>query len=432
MERELYQKLLQWKNSPYRKPLVIKGARQVGKSYLVSQFGAAEYEKCLIFNCDKDERIAGVFAHGFRVEQIIRDLEILAGQTIEPDHTLIFIDEVGEVPKALAALKYFCEDAPQYHVIVAGSLLGLAIRTGVSFPVGKVDELNLYPLTFPEFLLARQGKAACEKLLNAPLEELASLKQLFERSLREYYFTGGMPEIVDGFIRHRDTQELRDIQKRILADYAFDISKHASPEILGRIHQVWNSIPQQLARANRKFVFGDIQKGARAKDFEQAISWLIDAGMIYKIPRVRKAGIPLKYYEDFSAYKLFLLDHGLMGAMANAPISEIMIKENVFEEYRGTFTEQYVLEQLVCLKQTSVYFYNSETSKLELDFLIQNDAHLVPVEVKAEENLRSKSLHQFSLDYPESRPVRLSMSDYRKQDWMINLPLYAACRIDAV
>lgn len=429
MEREIYQKLLNWKNSPYRKPLIIKGARQVGKTYIITQFGRTEYEQFFIFNCDKDERIADVFNHGFRVEQIISDLEILAGGQIDPDRALIFIDEIGSVPGALAALKYFCEDAPQYHIIVAGSLLGLAIHSGVSFPVGKVDELELYPLSFPEFLLARQGRACYEKLLFAPLRELASLKEVFERSLREYYFTGGMPEIVNGFIGGRDTSELRDAQKRILADYAMDISKHASPAILGRIHQVWYSIPGQLAKANKKFVFGDIQKGARAKDFEIAITWLMDAGMIHKVSRVRKAGIPLKYYEDFSAFKLFLVDHGLMGAMVDAPVSEILLKKNVFEEYRGTFTEQYVLEQLVCLKHKDVFFFNSGTSKLELDFLIQNETCLVPIEVKAEENLRAKSLRQFHLDYPESKPVRLSMSDHIVQDWMVNLPLYAACRI---
>ena len=429
MRRNLYQKLLAWKDDPYRKPLVLKGARQVGKSFLINEFGRNEFEHCVILNCDKDERIAGIFEHGFRTERILSDIEILIGQKIVAGKTLLFIDEVGEVPRALAALKYFCEDAPQYHIIVAGSLLGLAIHSGVSFPVGKVDEMTLYPMSFSEFVLARIGEAAYRKLLSEPLESLDSLKSLYTDELRKYYFTGGMPEIVQADLDGRDVTDIRNMQKRILADYALDISKHARPEILGRIHQVWNSIPQQLAKSNKKFVYGDIQKGARAKDYEEAIGWLIDAGIVYKIPRVRKAGIPLKYYEDFSAFKLFVLDHGLMGAMADAPAAEILLKENVFEEYKGTFTEQYVLEQMICEMDSGIFYFDSETTKLELDFLIQNEDVLVPIEVKAEENLRSKSLRQFYNNYPQSQPVRMSMSDYRKQDWMVNIPLYAACRV---
>ncbi len=429
MKRKLYDKLKAWKESPYRKPLIIKGARQVGKTYLAEEFGKKEYEDMIVLNCDKDKRIAGIFRSGFQTQKIISDIEILTGKKIIPGKTLLFIDEAGDVPETISSLKYFCEDAPEYHIILAGSLLGLAIHKGSSFPVGKVDELDLYPLSFEEFLLESRGESAVDKLRNGSLEDLSSLKSVFEEELRKYYFTGGMPEVVHGFLNGRDYKELRDIQKRILADYSLDISKHADSSILGRIHQVWNSIPQQLARSNRKFIYGDIQKGARAKDFELAIEWLIDAGMVYKIPRVRKAGIPLKFYEDFSAFKLFMLDHGLMGAMADAPIDEILLRNNVFEEYRGTFTEQYVLEQLKAELNKEIFYFDSENSKLELDFLLQNENVLVPVEVKAEENLRSKSLRQFYENVPSSRPVRLSMSDYRKQDWMTNLPLYAVGRI---
>ena len=429
MERTLYSRLLKWKDSIYRKPLVLMGARQVGKTYLVTEFGQNEFENMVLLNCDKDARVREIFDHGFDTKKIISDIEILTGNRIIPGKTLIFIDEVGDAPMALASLKYFCEDSPEYHIIVAGSLLGLAIHKGVSFPVGKVDSFTLYPLSFHEFLIASKGKAAAEKLINDPLESIVSLKSVFEEELRKYYFTGGMPEIVKGFVEGRDYRELRDVQKRILADYALDISKHADSAILGRIHQVWNSIPQQLAKSNKKFIYGDIQKGARAKDFELAIEWLLDAGMIYKIPRVRKAGIPLKFYEDFSAFKLFMVDHGLMGAMTDAPVSEILLKKNVFEEYRGTFTEQYVFEQLKCTADTDIFYYDSETSKLEIDFLIQKENTLVPIEVKAEENLRSKSLRQFYNDHPEAKPVRVSMSDYRKENWMVNIPLYAVSRI---
>ncbi len=429
MEREIYDKLLKWKKSKYRKPLIVYGARQVGKTFILTEFGKNEYDNLIILNCDKDERIKEMFDHGFRMERIISDIEIISGQKVEPKKTLIFIDEIQEVPKAISSLKYFCEDASEYHVVVAGSLLGLAIHEGVSFPVGKVDELTLYPLSFAEFVLAKQGKSAYEKLKNDTVESLDSLSSVYKDLLREYYFTGGMPEVVVEYVEGRTPEELRDVQKKILANYSLDISKHAKSDILGRIHQVWNSIPQQLAKSNKKFVYGDIQKGARAKDFELAIEWLLDAGIIYKISRVRKAGVPLKFYEDFSGFKLFLLDHGLMGAMVDAPISEILLSDNVFEEYKGTFTEQYVLEQLMCYCSTGIFYYDDETTKLELDFLIQNEKNIVPIEVKAEENLRAKSLKQFYTKNPDSKPIRISMSGYRKEDWLTNIPLYAACRI---
>ena len=429
MKRDLYNKLLQWKDNPERKPLVVKGARQVGKTYLIEEFAKKEFDSCVILNCDKDPRIKDVFESGYRTDRIISDIEILSEQKIVPGKTLLFIDEVGDAPKVLGALKYFCEDSPQYHIIVAGSLLGLAIHEGVSYPVGKVDELTLYPLSFAEFIRAKHGDDLYNRLNKDSIAELTSLGSLLEESLREYYFTGGMPEVVREYIGKKDPSDLRNIQKRILADYALDISKHANPSILGRIHQVWNSIPQQLAKCNSKFIYGNIQKGARAKDFEAAIGWLIDAGLIYRIPRVSKPGIPLKFYEDFSSFKLFLLDHGLMGAMVDAPISEILLRKNVFEEYKGTFTEQYVLEQLICASDTGIFFFNSDSTKLELDFLLQEGALLVPIEVKAEENLRSKSLRQFKIDYPESKPIRLSMSGFRDQEWMINIPLYAAHRV---
>ena len=432
MKRDLYQKLLLWKDAPDRKPLVVKGARQVGKTYLIKEFGEHEFESFVVLNADKDPRVREVFERGFRIERLLSDMEVLSGQTIVPGKTLIFIDEVGDVPKALAALKYFCEDAPQIPIIVAGSLLGLAIHQGVSFPVGKVDELTLYPLSFAEFVRARLGDSSYRRLTEDPLDELSGLRSVFIDSLREYYFTGGMPEVVQGMIDGKDYKTLRNIQKQILSDYALDISKHAEPQILGRIHQVWNSIPQQLAKSNKKFVYADIQKGARAKDFELAIEWLVDAGVVYKVPRVRKAGLPLKYYEDFSAFKLFMVDHGLMGAQVDAPISEILLKNNVFEEYRGTFTEQYVYEQLICTAETAIFFFDSESSKLELDFLMQGEDFLAPIEVKAEENLRSKSLRQFCMDYPEAKAYRLSMSDYREQDWLTNIPLYAAGRLPRI
>lgn len=430
MKRDLYEKLLEWKSDSARKPLIIKGARQVGKTYLITEFGKNEFENTVILNCDKDPRIARLFENGFRTDRILSGLEMLSNAKIVPGKTLLFFDEVGEAPAVLSALKYFCEDAPQYHVIVAGSLLGLAIHRGFSFPVGKVNELTLYPLSFAEFARERLGEQAYSWLKNKELSDLNTFGQLYQETLREYYFIGGMPEVVHAaLVENKDYRELRNIQKQILSDYTLDISKHADTQILGRIHQVWASIPQQLSKSNKKFIYGDVQKGARAKDFELAIQWLIDAGIVYKVPRVRKAGIPLKYYEDFSAFKLFMVDHGLMGAMADVPVQEILLKQNVFEEYKGTFTEQYVYEQLVCSTDTGIFYFDSDSTKLELDFLIQIQNRIAPIEVKAEENLRSKSLKQFKTDYPDSFPVRLSMSDYREQDNLVNVPLYAAIRV---
>lgn len=430
MKRNLYDKLLLWKDSVYRKPLVLKGARQVGKTYLIEEFGKNEFENCIILNCDKDEDARGIFEHALDPKRIISDIKIISGQDIVPGKTLIFIDEVGDAPRALSALKYFCEDAPEYHIAVAGSLLGLAIHKGASFPVGKVDELTLYPMSFSEFVREKHGEELYKRLTTGSLEDLKSLRTVLTDTLRLYYFLGGMPEVIRDHLNGRDHAQLRDMQKRILTDYSLDISKHAEAKDLGRIHQVWNSIPQQLAKSNKKFVYGDIQKGARAKDYESAIGWLIDAGMVYKVSRVRKAGIPLKFYEDFSGFKLFMVDHGLLGALTNAPIQEILLKDNVFEEYRGTFTEQFVFEQMISCLDTDIFYFDSDTSKLELDFLIQSGNVLVPIEVKAEENLRSKSLRQFYLDHPGAVPVRLSMSDYRREEWLTNIPLYAAERVE--
>lgn len=434
MKRELYQHLLTWKQSKYRKPLVLKGARQTGKTWLIKEFGRNEFQNLYVFNCDKDPGIADIFSRGYDTARIIRDLEALLGKRIQPENSLLFFDEIQQVPTALAALKYFCEDAPQYYVASAGSLLGLAIHEGVSYPVGKADEMTLYPLSFPEFVMASEsGGIRYRKLCTDAVDNLDTLRESYMDLLRQYYFTGGMPEAVQAYMDNRLPSDIRAIQKTIIADYALDISKHAPKEILGRIHQVSNSIPQQLVKQNRKFLYGDIQKGARAKDFELAIQWLIDAGMIAKVPRVRKAGMPLKYYEDFSAFKLFLSDLGLMGAMVDAPISQLVSPRNMFSEFKGSFSEQYVFQQLQKYISNGIFYYSAENSQAEIDFLLQTEEHLVPVEVKAEENLRAKSLRQFAGQYPDSRPVRVSMSPFRRETWMVNLPLYAVSRImDAV
>lgn len=432
MKRQVYEKLVQWRNKKGRKPLVIKGARQVGKTWLIRKFGETEFGSFVYINCDSNERISELFEHDYDVKRILRGLSAVTEVSIIPGETLIFLDEIQEIPRAVQALKYFCEDAPEYHIIAAGSLLGIHEHKDISFPVGKIESLEMYPLSFSEFLRAVAGNSLYELATHAPLGELAGLHSTLVEYLRQYYFTGGMPEAVQAFIDGKAPKEVREIQKQILSDYSNDISKHAPNEQIVRIDQIWNSIPGQLAKENRKFVYANIQKGARAKEFEIGIQWLCNSGIVNKVNRVTKGSIPLKFYEDFSAFKLFFVDCGLMGAMTEAPAAEILIGNNIFEEYKGAFTESFVLQQLQTVLDGSIYYFSADDSKQELDFIFQNGTKIVPVEVKAEENLRAKSMKQFCIDHAGITGIRISMSPYRKQDWMINLPLYAVERIMAL
>jgi len=429
MKRLAYDRLKQWKNKKNRKPLVIKGARQVGKTWLIKKFGETEFESFVYINCDSNERISELFAYDFNISRILRGLSAISEVKIVPGETLIFLDEIQEIPKAVQSLKYFCEDAPEYHVIAAGSLLGIHEHKDISFPVGKIESFEMHPFSFSEFLLAAAGESMYKLVMNSPVEEISGLHSSLVEYLRQYYFTGGMPEAVQAFVDGKAPKEIRRIQKQILSDYNDDVSKHAPREQLVRIDQVWNSIPGQLARENRKFVYANIRKGARAKEFETAIQWLCNSGIVKKVNRVTKGSLPLKFYEDFSAFKLFLVDCGLMGALTEAPAAEILIGNNIFEEYKGAFTESFVLQQLQTVMDESLYYFSADDSKQELDFIFQNETRIIPVEVKAEENLRAKSLRQFCMDHAGTTGIRISMSAYRKQDWMINLPLYAVERI---
>lgn len=429
MKRTIYAKLIEWKTRENKKPLVIKGARQIGKTWIVKEFGKNEYKEFVYVNCDSNERVRELFEHDFNINRIIRGLSALSGKSIQKRQTLIFFDEVQEIPRIVQSLKYFYENEPEYHVIVAGSLLGIHEHSNISFPVGKIETLNMYPLSFQEFILSVAGKEMYKLLSFADMTELDGLHSTFVEYLRQYYFTGGMPEVVQSFIDGKMPKEIRKLQKQILSDYADDISKHAPSEDLVRIDQVLNSIPSQLAKENRKFVYANIQKGARAREFEKAIQWLCNCGIVVKINRITKGTVPLKFYEDFSAFKLFFFDCGLLGAMMDAPISQILIGNSIFEEYKGAFTENYVLQQLIAHKEQPIYYFSADDSKQELDFMYQDDIRIVPVEVKAEENLRAKSLRQFCKEHKGVKGVRISMSPFREQDWMINIPLYAALRL---
>lgn len=423
MERTAYQDLINWKNKKNRKPLILNGARQVGKTWLLKKFGENEYESFAYINCDDTPEMKIIFSD-FDTQRLIRNFSSITGVEIIREKTLIVLDEIQEVPNALTALKYFCENAPEYHIIVAGSLLGIGLHEGTGFPVGKVDEVSLYPLTFEEFCNALGKNILMNQVKEHKWNELSVLSYTFIELLRQYYYVGGMPAVVKDYCEKQNLKSVRDIQNQILADYKRDFSKHVPKEILPKVNIVWNSIPSQLSKENKKFIYSAIKKGGRAKEFENAIQWLIDAGLVYKVLRVSKIEKPLKFYEDFDAFKLFILDLGLLGAMVDVSAKDVLVNNTAFVEYKGTFTEQYVLQELITVKK-NIYYYSKENSNLEIDFIIQKD-EVYPIEVKAEENLRSKSLKTVYELNQSLKPCRFSMADYREQDWITNIPLYLA------
>lgn len=390
----------------------------------MKEFGAREYSEVVYINCDDNNDMQNMFVD-YDVDRIIRSMSAISSVSIKPSTTLLILDEIQEVERGLASLKYFCEKAPEYHVAVAGSLLGITLHEGTSFPVGKVDMLYMYPMDFEEFLLAMGKEQLVELLRNNSWAALTPLRGMLTELLRQYYFVGGMPEAVKTYVERGDIWEVRSIHSKIIDAYRNDMSKHVPKQQVQRINMVWNSIPSQLARDNKKFIYGALRKGARANDFEIAIQWLVDSGLVHKVHRISKPVVPLKFYEDMASFKLFLLDCGLLGALSETPPEQILIGDNVFEEYKGAFTENYVLQQLKSLPRTFVYYYSNDNSTLEIDFVVQHDAHIIPIEVKAEENLRAKSLRQFVTDNSGLHGVRFSMSDYREQDWLTNVPLWA-------
>lgn len=424
MERIVYKQLLEWKNSRTRKPLILQGARQVGKTWILKDFAKREYKNLAYISCENNERMRELFVD-YDTERIIRGISAVTMQSIIPGETLIFIDEIQEIPKAVSSLKYFCENQNEYHIAVAGSLLGIALHEGESFPVGKVDVIQLYPMNFEEFILALGKEKLLEILKSQNWNEISMMKTELIENLRVYYFTGGMPEVVDLFVKTQDIAKVRALQNRILADYALDISKHASKTEIPKISLVWNSIPSHLAKENKKFVYGALRKGARAAQYEDAIQWLVNAGLAYKITRVSKAAMPLHFYEQTDVFKLFMHDCGLFGAMSKTPPDLILLGSKVFEEYKGAFTEQFVLQQLKAMEDVFIHYYTNDDSTLEIDFLLQCGNKILPVEVKAEENLQAKSMKSFLAKNPDLHGVRFSMSPYREQERMTNIPLYA-------
>lgn len=424
MKREALKQLYKWKENPDRKPLIIRGARQVGKTWLMKEFASEAYPQYAYINFEDNEIAKNIFQKDFDIDRILLALQLVTNLTITTD-TLIIFDEIQEAPRGITSLKYFQEKAPQYHVIAAGSLLGVAMHKNESFPVGKVDFMDLYPLSFLEYLDALGEQNFVKLLLQKDWEMTVLFHSKLQEYLRQYFYIGGMPEVVLSFITNKDFNKVRQLQQNILESYDRDFSKHAPITDVPRIRMVWKSIPSQLSKENRKFIYGSLKEGARAKDFELAIEWLKDAGLIYKVNRTKKGELPLTAYEDLSAFKLFVVDTGLLCAMSNLPPKVLLDGNTLFTDYKGALTEQYVLQQLKCIKDLCIYYWSADNSRGEIDFLLQYEAEVIPVEVKAEENLQSKSLRTFIDKHSLLHGIRFSMSNYREQDWLTNYPLYA-------
>lgn len=432
MYRMAMENLLAWKQSRRRKPLIIEGARQVGKTWLMKEFGRQAYGDTVYINFDSNARMAELFASDLDTKRLVLGLELYAGRKIDPENALLIFDEVQEVPRALAALKYFCEDAPQYHIVCAVSLLGIALHRGTSFPVGKVDFLKLYPLTFQEFLMAIGKKQFSELLDQQDFSMITSFRETYADALKQYYFVGGMPEAVESFAENQDFNEVRQIQKRILAAYEQDFSKHAPNEVVPRLRMLWNSIPAQLAKENKKFIYGLVREGARAKDYETALLWLSDCGLVHRVSRVNAPGIPLRAYEDMKAFKLFVLDVGLLGCMTGLHQRTLLDGNALFVEFKGALTEQYVCQQLKTLADLELCYYTNDRGSCEVDFVVDTGGRVMPLEVKAETNLRAKSLKTYREKFSPELAIRTSMADYRKEDGLVNLPLYAIGQIGSL
>ena len=422
MKRKIYEQLLKWKESNGRKPLILLGARQVGKTWIMQHFGQEEYAKVAYINCDDEPRMRQLFELDYNIDRILMTIQAITGTKVTPNDTLIVLDEIQETPRALHCLKYFCEKAPEYHIMVAGSLLGVTLGKGESFPVGKVDMLYIYPMDYEEFLCATGNERLLDILHSKDWSLTDMMMPKLTELLRQYYFVGGMPAVVSSFVENTDLRQVRTLQQNILDAYRRDISKHTTAVESVRIRQVLDSLPGQLAKENKKFVYGAVRKGSRAKDFELAIQWLLDAGIAYKVNRIKEPTLPLKFYEDFDAFKLFLLDCGLLACMADAPADQMLIGNNVFTEFKGAFTEQYVMQQLKAIGLSPYYWSNAKTPA-EIDFIVQNGTRIVPIEVKAEENVRARSLAQFIKDHQALKGLRISMKGYADQGWMENIPL---------
>ena len=425
MYRSSMEQLHQWKRRKSRKPLIIRGARQVGKTWLMCEFGKIAYEKTVYISFDNNHQMKELFSVDFNIERIVTGLELYAGHKIDATTTLLIFDEVQEVPQALTSLKYFNEIAPQYQIVSAGSMLGVALHRGTSFPVGKVEFLDLYPLSFTEFIRAMGKEQFVELLGKNDFQMATTFKQDYIDLLKHYFYIGGMPEVVQAFADNKDFNEVQEIQQRILLAYEQDFSKHAPNEVVPRIRMLWNSIPTQLTKENKKFIYGVVKEGARAKDYELALLWLVDCGLVHQVHRVTAPNIPLRAYEDLKAFKLFLVDVGLLSCMVRLRQDTLLKGNDLFKEFKGALTEQYVLQQLKTFKGIETYYWTNNRNSAEVDFIIDNGSDVIPVEVKAEINLQAKSLKTYRDKFKPGLSIRTSMADYKDEGWLLNLPLWA-------
>lgn len=424
MKRKALQELIKWKNKKNHKPLIIKGARQVGKTWLMKEFGKTAYDQTAYINFDSNPRMQDLFSKDLDIERLVIGLEIEVGFKIISSNTLIIFDEIQECPKAMTALKYFNEDAPQYDILAGGSLLGVVHHQGTGFPVGKVEFMDLYPLSFEEFIDALGHEQLLSLMKKHDFQLVETFKDKYLDLLKQYCYIGGMPEIVQDFIDNNDINAIRAKQKDILSAYERDFSKHIPANTVAKIQLLWKSIPAQLTKENKKFIYGAIKKGARAKEFETALSWLCECGLVYKVSKITKPGLPIVAYEDFDVFKLFMLDVGLLGALTNIDIKTLLEENKIFEEFKGAIAEQYVLQQLKTLNNLSIFYWSNETSRSEIDFILEVNSTVIPIEVKSSTNLKAKSLKNYIEKHEPAVAVRTSTADYKKTNNLYDIPLY--------
>lgn len=425
MYREKINDLIAWKNSSNRKPLIVRGARQVGKTYLIKEFGKTYYKQCLYINFEYDRQLQNLFTDDFDINRIISILQIYSKIKINPEDTLIVFDEVQEAERGLTSLKYFCEEAPEYHIIAAGSLLGMGLHSKISFPVGKVSFIDLRPLSFYEFMEAIGENLLLQELKQKNWKTVSLFHNKLITMLKTYFYVGGMPEVVKTYIDTKDFDAVRKIQNDIINSYEADFSKHAPTDVVPRIRMVWQSIPSQLSKENKKFIYGVIREGARAKEFELAIEWLVNCGLVLKCQRVTSPQLPLIAYQQQAIFKLYLLDIGLLGAMSYLNPKIIIENEGIFVEYKGAFSEQYVMQELRLEKERYIAYWTNDKSTTEVDFIIQNNENIIPIEVKSGTNIQSRSFKLFCEKYKPTTAIRSSMTEYHEEDWMTNVPLYS-------
>ena len=425
MERNVLEELKHWKQSEWRKPLVIQGARQVGKTWIMREFGRREYQHTAYLSFVDTPHAASIFEGGYDVEGVMQAISLMTGVPVEPGNTLVVLDEIQECERALNALKFFRENAPQYHIMAAGSLLGVAVRQRqMSFPVGQVDFLHLHPLNFREFLAALGEENLVETLEKANEKLLRVIHGKLVNRLKEYLYVGGMPEVVSIYARSRDFSEVRRVQLQIIQGYENDFSKYTAPRDVPRIHAVWNSVPIQLARENRKFVYKYLGEGARAREYEMAVEWLILCGLLHRVRRISKPGVPLAAYEAPNAFKLYGIDCGLLGAMARLDSRSMVENNAIFEEFKGALTEQFVLQELLSSTDWKLAYWEPENGMAEVDFVAQAGNEVIPIEVKAGVNLRARSLASYRARYEPTVSLRSSLAPLEYNSGLWNIPLY--------